>query len=178
MRTLKYAILGLLNRQPMTGYDLGKEFNFQLAQFWNAKYSQIYPELKKLVSEDLIVYNIEISGDVLEKKLYSITEKGRKEFLDWLDKYHPMEATPKNIFRLRMYYSNNLDINTRINLLEHQLEQHKERISFLYSQMERYDDIPPLDSNAFGDYLVLEGSIIREQGTIKWLENCINYCKK
>ncbi len=48
MRTLKYAILGLLNRNPMTGYDIVKEFNFQLAEFWNAKHSQIYPELKKI----------------------------------------------------------------------------------------------------------------------------------
>ena len=72
MRTLKYAILGLLNRKPMTGYDISKEFNFQLAEFWSAKHSQIYPELKKLVSEELIIFKIEISGDVLEKKVYYI----------------------------------------------------------------------------------------------------------
>lgn len=68
MGTLKYAILGLLNRKPMTGYDLSKEFNFQLNEFWSAKHSQIYPELKKLTNEDLIVHEVEISGDVLEKK--------------------------------------------------------------------------------------------------------------
>ena len=27
MRTLKYAILGLINRNPLTGYDITKEFN-------------------------------------------------------------------------------------------------------------------------------------------------------
>ena len=45
MRTLKYAILGLLNREPMTGYDIAKEFSKDLGEFWNAKHSQIYPEL-------------------------------------------------------------------------------------------------------------------------------------
>jgi Predicted transcriptional regulators len=130
MRTLKYAILGLLNRRPMTGYDIGKEFNFQLAEFWSAKHSQIYPELKKLVDEQLIVFDIEISGDVLEKKVYKITEKGKKDFLKWLKKDEPMEQTPKNIFRLRMYFSNNLDINTRIHLLSQQLEQHQDRTHF------------------------------------------------
>lgn len=177
MRTLKYAILGLLNRNPMTGYDIVKEFNFQLAEFWNAKHSQIYPELKKLVNEKLIVYHIKISGDVLEKKLYTITEKGKDEFLKWLEKDEPMERTPKDIFRLRMYFSNNLDIDTRLILLEHQLLQHQERIAFLYSQMERYSEVPPLDSNDFGDYIVLDGAIIREQGAIKWLTNCINHHK-
>ena len=177
MRTLKYAILGLLNRKPMTGYDIGKEFNFQLAEFWNAKHSQIYPELKRLIDEKLLVYDIEISGEVLEKKVYDITEKGRKELFKWLKKDEPMEQTPKNIFRLRMYFSNNLDVNTRIHLVEQQLSQHEERLSFLYSQKEPYNGVPPLDSDAFGDYLVLNGAIIREESTIKWLNLCIDYCK-
>lgn len=177
MRTLKYAILGLLNRKPMTGYDIGKEFNFQLAEFWSAKHSQIYPELKKLVAEGLIVFDIEISGDILEKKLYSITEKGKKEFLNWLKKDQPMEPTPKNIFRLRMYFSNNLDVNTRLTLLEHQLEQHTDRLEFLNSQIARYDGVPPINSDDFGDYIVLESAIIREKGAIEWLSKCIKYCK-
>lgn len=177
MRTLKYAILGLVNRKPMTGYDIGKEFNFQLAEFWNAKLSQIYPELKKLLDEKLLVFDIEISGDILEKKVYNITEKGRIELLKWLNKDEPMEQTPKNVFRLRMYFSNNLELNTRIYLLEQQLLSHRDRLSFLYQQKEPYDTVPPIDSPYFGDYLVLDGAIIREEGAIKWLENCINYCK-
>lgn len=177
MRTLKYAILGLLNRKPMTGYDIGKEFNFQIAEFWSAKHSQIYPELKKLVDEKSIVYDIEISGDVLEKKVYTITEKGQKDFLKWLKKDEPMEPTQKNIFRLKMYFSNNLDLNTRIHLLEQQLEQHQDRLTFLYTQLEPYDGVPYVDSNAFGDYLVLNGAIIREESTIKWLKLCLDCCK-
>ena len=179
LRTLKYAILGLLNRRPMTGYDIGKEFNYQLGKFWSAKHSQIYPELKKLVDEQLIVYNIEISGDVLEKKVYNITEKGRAEFLKWLNKDEPMEPTPKSVFRLRMYYSNNLDVETRILFLENHLIQHEERHAFLLIQMERYKDkIPSLDSEDFGDYLVLDGAIMREETNIKWLKKCIDVCKK
>jgi DNA-binding PadR family transcriptional regulator len=177
MRTLKYAILGLLNRRPMTGYDIGKEFNFQLAEFWSAKHSQIYPQLKKLVDEGLVVFDIEISGDVLEKKVYTITEKGEKDFLKWLKKDEPMEPTPKNIFRLRMYFSNNLDVDTRMELLEHQLFQHQERLAFLHTQKDRYETVPPSNSSEFGDYIVLDGAILREECTIKWLTNCINYCK-
>ena len=176
MRILKYAILGLLNNKNMTGYDISKEFNAQIAEFWNAKHSQIYPELKKLVSEGLIVFNIELSGDVLEKKVYSITEKGREEFLSWLSKDEPMEPTPKNIFRLRMYFSSNLDIKTRVSLLKSQLIQHENRLAFLQSQKDAYYDIPDINSQYFGDYLVLDGAIIREKGNIEWLKKCITYC--
>ncbi|MCM8711882.1 PadR family transcriptional regulator [Clostridium sp. SYSU_GA19001] len=166
MRTLKYAILGLLNRKPMTGYDLSKEFNYQLVNFWSANHSQIYPELKRLLDEKLVVYNIEISGDVLQKKVYTITEKGKKEFIKWLNKDEPMEPTPKNVFRLRMYFCNNLDSDTRIRLLEHQLAQHEERLAFLLTHMQRYSSVPPLDSDDFGDYLVLDGAIMREKTTM------------
>ena len=43
----------------------------------------------------------------------------KKEFyLTWLHKIDkPMEKTPKDIFRLRMYFSNDLDVESRIHLL-------------------------------------------------------------
>ena len=178
MRTLKYAILGLLNKKPMTGYDIGKEFNNKdLGEFWTAKHSQIYPELKKLLNEELIVYQIEISGEILEKKLYSITATGKEAFLEWLKKDEPMEPTPKDIFRLRMYFSNNLDTATRLYLLDRQLVQHQDRLAHLNRNKERYDHIPPIESEAFGDYLVLSGAISREESTIEWLKKFIAYCK-
>ncbi len=177
MRNLKYAILGLLNRHPMTGYDIGKEFNYELSQFWNANHSQIYPELKKLVEEELVYYDIQISGDILEKKNYSITEKGKKEFLTWLHKDKPMEKTPKDIFRLRMYFANDLDVESRIHLLESQLQQHKKRLDSLSITMEQYPTVPSLGTDRFGDFIVLEGAIMRERNYIQWIKRCIWYCK-
>ena len=85
MGTLKYAILGLLNRNEMTGYELSKEFETTLFEFWNAKHSQIYPELKSLNAEGLIQYRVEITGNVLEKKVYTITDEGRRDFSEWED---------------------------------------------------------------------------------------------
>ena len=61
MRTLKYAILGLLNQKEMTGYDLMKQFESTLCEFWSAKHSQIYPELKKLTEEGSVAYKTEPS---------------------------------------------------------------------------------------------------------------------
>ena len=73
MRTLKYAILGLISRMPMTGYDITGEFNNnQLANFWYAKHSQVYPELGRLVDEGLLTCQVVIQGEKMEKKLYTI----------------------------------------------------------------------------------------------------------
>ena len=177
MRILKYAILGLLNRKPMTGYDIGKEFNYEIAEFWYAKHSQIYPELKKLLDEELVTFDIEISGDILEKKQYTITEKGKEELLKWLHKDELMEKTSKDVFRLRMYFSNNLDLESRIKLLESQKMQHTSRLNQLKKTSEQYPELPPFDSDRFGDFIVLESAIIRQESILKWIEKCIGYCK-
>lgn len=177
MRTLKYAILGLLNRHPMTGYELAKEFNYELAEFWYANHSQIYPELKKLHKEGLVTFDVEISGDILESKRYSITEDGKSDFIKWLHKDVKLPKTPKNVFRLRMYFSNDLDLETRINLLENQKLQHVKRLNTLKKTFEQYPEVPDLHSDRFGDFVVLRGAIMREEYVIDWLDECIGYCK-
>lgn len=177
MRTLKYAILGLLNRHAMTGYELAKEFNYELAEFWYANHSQIYPELKKLHLEGLVTYDVEISGDILEAKRYSITEQGRIDLIKWLHKDEKIQKTPKNIFRLRMYFSNELDLQTRIHLLENQRSQHLKRLNTLNKTFEQYLEVPPRESDRFGDFIVLRGAIMRQESVIAWIDETIGYCK-
>lgn len=75
-RILKYAILGLIHKEEMSGYDITSQFKKEIGQFWSAKHSQIYPELKRLTEEELIEYRTSITGAKLEKKLYCITPKG------------------------------------------------------------------------------------------------------
>ena len=64
----------------MSGYELSSEFESALNEFWNAKHSQIYPELRKLTEEGMITFETAITGNVLEKKIYTITEAGKKVF--------------------------------------------------------------------------------------------------
>lgn len=177
MRTLKYAILGLINQKSMSGYELTQQFESALSEFWMAGHSQIYPELKRLTQEESAEYKIEISGNALEKKVYSITEKGRKDFMEWLAKDEPMEPTPKEVFRLRMFFSNRLEPEKRKNLIESQLFQHQRRLSHLQDNKKKFTGIPEKQTDDFGDYLVIIGAIMREEMTIAWLEECIRLCE-
>lgn len=176
MRVLKYAILGLLNRHPMTGYEIAKDFNYELAEFWHAKHSQIYTELKKLYNEGSVVYDIQVSGAVLEKKQYTITTEGKGDLLQWLHKDEQIGKTVKNAFRVRMYFSNFLELDSRIKLLECQKKQHKNRLSTLKKTFEKYPQVPAIDSERFGDFIILESAIMREEQLIAWLDKCIGYC--
>lgn len=176
MRVLKYAILGLLNRHPMTGYDIAKDFKHELAEFWHANHSQIYTELKKLHDEQLVTFDIEISGEVLEKKQYSITAAGKADLLNWLHQDELMSKTAKDPFRVRMYFCNFLPLDTRIALLTHQKELHAAKLAKLQKTALQYPSVPQVDSDRFGDFIILEGAIIREKGFIEWCERCIGYC--
>ena len=80
MGTLKYAILGLLNRKNMTGYDLSKEFETTLFEFWNAKHSQIYPDLKSLSENGLVRSEVDHRKCSGEKGLFHYG-KGPGRFL-------------------------------------------------------------------------------------------------
>ncbi|WKY45208.1 PadR family transcriptional regulator [Eubacteriaceae bacterium ES2] len=176
MRTLKYAILGLINRESITGYDLSKVFNKDLVNFWYANHSQIYPELKKLTAEGLITYEIVLQGEKLEKKLYSITAAGQQDLYAWLATIDPLEPTPKDIFRLKAFFMETLPVQTILDHFESQLSQRLEKVAKLENTMSSQAFFLKKDSRIspeFCDYLVLKGAIMREKTYIKWLEECI-----
>lgn len=177
MRNLKYAILGLLSQQPMTGYDIAREFNDNaFANFWYATHGQIYPELKRLLDEKLVDYEVIIQGRILEKKLYTITDKGREDFLNWLTTDEPVPPTPKDVFRLRTYFSQFAEKEDFIRMLYAQLEKHQYKHTYLSKLMaSNYNERPAIMTKEMGDYMVLEGAIIREHTYIVWLYRCLSY---
>ena len=175
MRTLKYAILGRLMQSSVTGYDISKAFGDGLGSFWSAKHSQIYPELKRLTEEGLIRYRTVIQGEKLEKKLYEITDAGREDFLQWLIQDPPLDPTPKDVFKLRSYFSQWLSSENYLSLLSSQIKKRSEKLALLNEQFQNsYHDVDPasLTGSARGDYLVLLGARMREQTYLDWLNEC------
>lgn len=81
---LKHGILGLINYQDMTGYEIMGVFQDSLNYFWDAKTSQIYRELQKLEQKNLICKTVIPQSGKPDKNVYSITETGRMELLRWL----------------------------------------------------------------------------------------------
>ena len=51
---LSHAILGFLDYQPMSGYDLKKYFDQSVAHFWSATQSHIYKALENLENEGMV----------------------------------------------------------------------------------------------------------------------------
>lgn len=180
MRTLKYALLGLIDREPITGYDISKEFEKRImANFWHAKHSQVYPELKRLLNEELISFELVIQGEKMEKKLYTITPKGHIEFVDWLLRDEPLGVTPKDVFRLRTFFSDFMSVADFERHLLSQLSKHNFKKNYLETSLDKSfaDTIPIYGTKDFGDYAVLLGAIMREESYIAWLKKCLDLIK-
>ncbi|MFN2747653.1 MULTISPECIES: PadR family transcriptional regulator [Bacillus] len=177
MRVLKYAILGLLDKGSLSGYDMTSRFKAELGQFWSAKHSQIYPELKKLTDEGFIEFQTVIQGEKLEKKMYSITPEGKRELHEWLTAYKPVPDTVKDEFMLKAYFISSMELDEARGLFSDQLLKRRKKAAFLKERLQELkdeaDDPVSFQSPHFGHYLVLTRALERENGYCSWLENAL-----
>ena len=82
--SLRYALLGVLEARPMTGYELAQFFDASTGWVWSAPHSNIYAELHRMQRAGLLSSRTETRGERLERTVYAITETGSQEFRDWV----------------------------------------------------------------------------------------------
>lgn len=97
--SLRYALLALLTAQPMTGYDLAKAFHVSVGHVWHAPDSQIYPELKRMLADELIEDQPVPWGATSTKTEYTITPLGIEAFQQWMEQPvdYPSERDPAHL---------------------------------------------------------------------------------
>ncbi|HVC24518.1 MAG TPA: helix-turn-helix transcriptional regulator [Acidimicrobiales bacterium] len=101
--SLRHALLALLAVQPMTGYDLTKQFDRSVAFVWHAPHSQIYPELRKLEAAGLVTAQSEPRGARGTKRTYSVTDAGIADLVEWVNTVAPV-VPERDAFRLKATY--------------------------------------------------------------------------
>lgn len=78
-------ILGLLDQQPMTGYDIKSLFKGLSWLIDTPSYGSLYPTLHTLLEEGLVSVSVEPSESKPPRKLYTITASGRQTLKAWID---------------------------------------------------------------------------------------------
>src|SRR5260370_16144452 len=87
---LEFAVLGLLHRTPMHGYELSKQLNMLLGTFRALSYGTLYPCLTKLYGEGLIAKEGDepatdsrpVRAPGRSKIVYRLTAEGKERFQD------------------------------------------------------------------------------------------------
>lgn len=101
--TLRHIILGLLAAHPMSGYDIKRAFDRSLATYWNAGNSQIYTTLKSLETRELVSSQLIVQASRPNRRVYSLTERGRRELEGWLQEDVPARFT-KDEFLTKLFF--------------------------------------------------------------------------
>lgn len=81
--SLRHAVLATLLEGEASGYDLSKSFDAGAANFWMATPQQLYRELDKMSDEGLIEARVVQQERRPNKRLFSLTDAGRRALYDF-----------------------------------------------------------------------------------------------
>lgn len=181
--SLQYALLGLLNHSDMTGYNLKKLFDESISNFWYASVSQIYRELNTLEEKELLSSVIQPQADRPDRRVYSITEKGRAAFLEWIRNFpEKFSREKRDEFSLRIFFGSALTEEQLTREFEQLIGEKKAQIEEIkaYKKLkEEYRQAYPLVAREekFLSYIFRHAEMSLAS-TIAWAEECIEDLKK
>src|SRR3972149_4136893 len=99
-----YGVLGMLTFAEMSGYDLGEAIEGSIGFFWAPAKSQLYAELRRLVSLGWAREREVEQADRPDKRIYAITPAGEEALRSWLGT-PPVYLDPiKSPFLLRLFF--------------------------------------------------------------------------
>ncbi|MBL8163052.1 MAG: PadR family transcriptional regulator [Anaerolineae bacterium] len=175
---LRYALLGFLNYHSLNGYDLKNVMEDSARNFWHADLSQIYKNLKTLQEQGMITSTLEMKEDRPDRRVYTITEAGRREFAEWLAT--PLtEITPiKEVLLLKIFFSAQAERISVLTQLRLQRELHRrnlqryaeQTVSDIEKNIQRLG--ASLDDALFWDATRRAG-VLYEEMYIQWLDETI-----
>ncbi|MEA3336625.1 MAG: PadR family transcriptional regulator [Chloroflexota bacterium] len=125
---LKYTLLGFLNYQSYSGYDLKQMMDVSTSNFWHAKQSQIYTTLKKLEQDELVISHIEPQERRPNRRVYEITEAGQADLREWLVQPLMTIEPHKETLLLKLFFSAQLNPQTILTELRLQRNLHQAKL--------------------------------------------------
>lgn len=87
--SLPHVLLGLLNENPRSGYDLARALREEMDPAWRAGFSQIYPALARLRRRGWVLLRVLGPRHGPRRHLYRATAAGRRELRRWLAETAP-----------------------------------------------------------------------------------------
>lgn len=175
---LEHAILGFLNREPMTGYDLKTRcFDAAAGHVWSADQAQIYRSLERLSSRGLVRSRLVPQRGKPDRRVYSITSRGRGELSAWLRR----PETPSNVrdpFLLHLLLAPDLADDQIVDLLSHARGEYQRRLERLRGDsredLEEWERRTGLARDAELRRMTLAAGMSATRSAIDWIDDCID----
>lgn len=172
---LGYAILSLLARTSLSGYDIAREMKRPKSFFFGqAQISQIYPELARLEGFKLVTSVIIDQQGKPDKKVYTISSPGLEELKRWVVSPTPLLEV-RSEFLIKAHSLWLADAEEALPHFKEHVQYHLEHLAIyelnLTQMEERWGaNIALLDTQEFGDYLTVKRGVSYEREFLSWLE--------
>jgi DNA-binding PadR family transcriptional regulator len=171
------ALLGLLTIEPMSGYDLGCVVRASIGHLWSESYGQIYPNLKKLAANGLVDCKTEKHKGRPDRRIYSITKKGREQLAEWL-RIPPQPEIPRNEMLLKLFFGSHVPVQILIGNVERMAEHHHALLEkFKKTEKDEIDRNMQYPDAPFWKMAARYGQIEME-AHLKWAEETLRELRK
>jgi PadR family transcriptional regulator AphA len=172
--SLEHAILGFLNVEPRSGYDLKTRcFDVEAKAFWNADQAQIYRTLERLNAAHLVKATRRRQSGKPDRKIYEITQAGREAFASWETAAAPI-SPQRDAFLLQVYFAGDVSDDGIVALLSDRRAAHQARLHQLRDEaveLSRNHSLPA--RIAAMRQAAYDGAIATERATIDWLDDIL-----
>ncbi len=171
---IKYILLGFLNYQSMTGYELKQAIDESTAHFWHAYHSQIYTILRQMEQDGLVTSQFHQEEGQPDRRVYTITELGKQAMKEWLDQTLTEMSPVKEELLVRLFFSAHRDAQLVLTELRLQCELHQKKLETyreITKHMARY--APGLERDQVFWRMTLDLGIRYEEAYVAWLKDSI-----
>jgi PadR family transcriptional regulator AphA len=163
----EYVILGILMKQERHGYEIHTLLSSGLGHTWYAGISQVYALLKRLEAAEKVVSAVEQQDNRPAKHVYSITQKGRETFLQWV--HSPLERMRdlRLEFLAKLFFIKELNLTGSDELIRKQMDIFQTQLR----------DIKREDESRHEGFerLVLRFRIGQIEAVLAWLQDCARH---
>ncbi|MFK0732859.1 MAG: PadR family transcriptional regulator [Gloeotrichia echinulata HAB0833] len=171
---LKHAILAFLSRQPLSGYEVTKEFDEGFGScFWKASQQQVYVELGKLEQQGNVTYEAIPQPGRLDKKIYSITTQGQIEVTNWL--MNPTEPTPiREDLGVIGLAGHLVDVKVIVREIERRRQLHLEKLHQIQKLDQQFaQNLESLTAKDLYMHLIIRRAIRYQQDWVAWCDEAL-----
>ncbi len=128
---IRSLCLGILYFQDATGYEINKlASEGRFSHFIEASYGSIYPTLTKLTEEGLVTWREERQAGKPNRKVYSITDDGKRELINALHQA-PRSDIFKSEFLFICLYCDLLDPTYMKQVYQERVRRLEETLNYL-----------------------------------------------
>jgi len=167
-----FALLGWLSASPMSGYDLKKQTERYIGNFWYGSFGQIYPLLHQMHEEELVTVREEKSKGRPAKKVYTITDSGRDMLTQWL-----AEPSEPDLFRSELMLKVFFGSLCKPIVLQNMILALREQSNNLLSHYDSIEEevLKKFEGSPQHPYLkiTLDRGKIIQKGYVEWADNTL-----